>query len=158
MATFTKRTENGIQWTKPCGQSNHCKVILFFGHSGSDWTLCLQRAHYWRQTNRPLADFQWFPWKRGQAEEAKLRKSNKSSRIHCNIQRVLQGLLPLRMVMLMTVRTSGIWYWAAAADGSEWSQHRLQILDGGREGEGTQQTMGRSTSSLKHTTSMAVRT
>lgn len=60
--------------------------------------------------------------------------------------------------MLMTVRTSGIWYWAVAAGGSEWSQHRLQSLDGGLEGEGTQQTKGRSKSSLAHTANMAVNT
>lgn len=69
-------------------------------------------------------------------------------------QKLIQALVPLRMVMLMTVRTSGIWYWVAG--GSEWSQHRLQSLEGGLEGEGTQQTRGRSKSSLKHAANMAV--
>lgn len=57
--------------------------------------------------------------------------------------------------MLMTVRTSGIWYCAAVAGDSWKSQHRLQILDGGLDGEGTQQTSGKSTSSLKHAFNMA---
>lgn len=57
--------------------------------------------------------------------------------------------------MLMTGRTSGIWYWAGDAGDSWKSQHRLQILDRGLDGDGTQHTSGRSTSSLKHTSNMA---
>lgn len=57
--------------------------------------------------------------------------------------------------MLMTARTSGICRWPVAAGGSVWSQHRLQSLEGGLEGEGTQQARGRSHSSLRHTANMA---
>lgn len=57
--------------------------------------------------------------------------------------------------MLTTVRTSGIWYCAEDAGESWKSQHRLQILDGGLDEDGTQQTSGRSTSSLKRMFNMA---
>lgn len=60
--------------------------------------------------------------------------------------------------MLITVRTSGIWYWGVSASGSGWSQHRLQSLEGGLEGERAQQTRGRSKSSLEHTSNMVVPT
>lgn len=59
--------------------------------------------------------------------------------------------------MLMTVRTSGSWYCAEGAGESWKSQHRLQILAGGLDEDGTQQTSGRSASSLKHTVTMATR-
>lgn len=57
--------------------------------------------------------------------------------------------------MLMTVRTSGIWCCAEDAGESWKSQHRLQILAGGLDEDGTQQTSGRSTSSLKQAFNMA---
>lgn len=58
--------------------------------------------------------------------------------------------------MLMTVRTSGIWYCAVDAGDSWKSQQRLQILDGGLDGDGTQKTSGKSTSSLTHTFNMVM--
>ena len=60
--------------------------------------------------------------------------------------------------MLMTVRTSGIWYWLEPAGGSGYSQQRLQSLEGDLEGGGTLKTRGRSKSSRKHTANMAVTT
>lgn len=102
---------------------------------------------------------------------AQTYKHNKSeslnTRPHANLLFILKQVtwrtrgtwswlcLPLRMVMLMTGRTSGIWYWTGDAGDSWKSQHRLQILDRGLDGDGTQHTSGRSTSSLKHTSNMA---
>lgn len=67
-------------------------------------------------------------------------------------------VVPLRMVMLMTVRISGICCEPVTADGSSWSQQRLQCLVGDLEGEATQQTRGRSKSSRAHTNNMVGKT
>ena len=67
----------------------------------------------------------------------------------------LQRGVPLRMVMLMKVRTSGVCWRPAErgedgfSGGSRWSQHRRQYRTGGREGGGTAATRGTSNSTCR---------